>query len=82
MPNQFNKETNSNNVLQNISGELGNKTHTIEKEKNRKINTHLKLKPFISPDGDLTIPFNSDSKYHWWKGEKEVKETIEEITEK
>lgn len=82
LPNQFNKETNSNNVLQNISGELGNKTHTIEKEKNRKINTNLKLKPSISPDGDLTIPFNSDSKYHWWKGEKEVKETIEEITEK
>jgi len=23
---------------------------------------------YLSPDGTLVIPFDSDAKYHWWKG--------------
>jgi hypothetical protein len=23
--------------------------------------------PYITPNGDLVIPFDSDPKYHWWK---------------
>lgn len=36
-------------------------------------------KPFLEPDGDLVIPFGSDSRYHWWNGGQSVKDTIEEL---
>jgi hypothetical protein len=24
--------------------------------------------PFLQPNGNLVIPFNADSRYHWWNG--------------
>ncbi|MBZ0221263.1 MAG: hypothetical protein K8I01_12630 [Candidatus Methylomirabilis sp.] len=35
--------------------------------------------PYFGPDGDITIPFNSDRRYHWWIGGQSVKDTIEEL---
>ena len=29
--------------------------------------------------GDLSIPFDSDPRYHWWKGGQSVKATIAEL---
>ena len=60
---------------------MGNKaTDAIE---NKREDTHnLKPTPFISPEGDLTIPFNSDPEYHWWKGGKNVKEITEKTKHK
>ena len=31
--------------------------------------------PFLQPDGNLIIPFNSDPKYHWWAGGMKSSET-------
>lgn len=36
-------------------------------------------RPFIDSDGGLVIPFESDSKYHWWSGGQSVEETLKEI---
>ena len=36
-------------------------------------------KPFITPGGDLSIPFASDPKYHWWKGGQSVDKTRAEV---
>ncbi|OGP12912.1 MAG: hypothetical protein A3K22_04125 [Deltaproteobacteria bacterium RBG_16_42_7] len=36
-------------------------------------------RPSCGPDGDIVIPFGSDSRYHWWMGGQSVKNTIEEI---
>lgn len=39
----------------------------------------LKL-PFLTPGGDLSIPFDSDPKYHWWKpGGQSVEQTRAEV---
>ena len=38
--------------------------------------------PCIEPDGNLVIPFDSDPKYHWWKGGQSVEETIAELKQK
>ena len=35
--------------------------------------------PFLTVDGDLSIPFDSDPKYHWWKGGQSVKQTLAEV---
>jgi hypothetical protein len=35
--------------------------------------------PFLTAGGDLSIPFDSDPKYHWWKGGQSVKQTRAEI---
>ena len=35
--------------------------------------------PFFTAGGDLSIPFDSDPKYHWWKGGQSVKATIAEL---
>jgi len=35
--------------------------------------------PYLTPGGDLVIPFDSDPKYHWWKGGQSVKATIAEL---
>ena len=35
--------------------------------------------PFLTADGDLSIPFDSDPKYHWWKGGQSVKQTLAEV---
>ena len=36
--------------------------------------------PYLTPDGDLRIPFDSDPRYHWWKkGGQTVRETLEEL---
>jgi hypothetical protein len=36
-------------------------------------------KPYFTADGTLRIPFDSDPKYHWWKGGQSVKKTIAEL---
>ena len=36
--------------------------------------------PHISKNGDLIIPFNSDKKFHWWKGGMSSFETREYLT--
>ena len=36
-------------------------------------------KPYFTSDGTLRIPFDSDPKYHWWKGGQSVKRTIAEL---
>jgi hypothetical protein len=37
-------------------------------------------KPFIAPDGELVIPFDSDPKYHWWRPcGQSVFETLREL---
>ena len=36
-------------------------------------------RPFLTPDGNLVIPFNSHLKYHWWRGGMSVKEIIAEL---
>ncbi|MEI6078072.1 MAG: hypothetical protein WCS94_21005 [Verrucomicrobiota bacterium] len=36
--------------------------------------------PFFTPGGDLSIPFGSDPKYHWWKpGGQSVEQTRREV---
>lgn len=39
----------------------------------------LRRKPYLTADGTLVIPFDSDPKYHWWKGGQSVKDTLAEI---
>jgi len=34
---------------------------------------------FLTPGGTLSIPFDSDPKYHWWNGGQSVKETLAEV---
>jgi hypothetical protein len=36
-------------------------------------------KPYFTSDGTLRIPFDSDPKYHWWKGGQSVNKTIAEL---
>ena len=36
-------------------------------------------KPFFTPGGDLSIPFGSDPKYHWWNGGQSVEQTRADV---
>ena len=36
--------------------------------------------PFITKGGALTIPFESDPRYHWWNGGQSLAETMAELT--
>lgn len=36
-------------------------------------------RPLFGPDGDIVIPFLSDSCYHWWAGGQSVKDTVKEV---
>ena len=36
-------------------------------------------RPYLTPGGDLVIPFDGDPKYHWWKGRQSVKATRAEL---
>ena len=36
-------------------------------------------KPFFTAGGDLSIPFASDPKYHWWNGGQSVEQTRAEV---
>lgn len=36
-------------------------------------------RPFLTPSGDLSIPFDSDPKYLWWKGGQSVEQTRAEV---
>jgi hypothetical protein len=36
-------------------------------------------KPYLTAGGTLVIPFESDPKYHWWKGGQSVKQTRAEV---
>lgn len=35
--------------------------------------------PFLTPGGDLSIPFDSPERYHWWKGGQNVASTRAEV---
>ncbi len=35
--------------------------------------------PYLGPDGDVIIPFNSDRRFWWWAGGQSTAKTIEEI---
>jgi hypothetical protein len=35
--------------------------------------------PFITADGTLSIPFDSDPKYHWWRSGQSVAQTRAEV---
>ncbi|MFQ5801422.1 MAG: hypothetical protein ACE5JQ_00825 [Candidatus Methylomirabilales bacterium] len=36
-------------------------------------------KPFLTPSGILVIPFEADSRYHWWAGGQSIAETLREL---
>lgn len=39
---------------------------------------HYRL-PFLTADGDLSIPFDSPERYHWWRDGQSVEETHAEV---
>jgi hypothetical protein len=38
-----------------------------------------RIRPHISPHGELIIPFASDPKYHWWDGGQSIAATLREL---
>ena len=38
--------------------------------------------PYLTPSGDLVIPFSSPERYHWWKGGQSVRQTKQELLER
>lgn len=40
------------------------------------------LLPFLTAGGDLSIPFDSPERYHWWRGGQSVAETMQEVKER
>lgn len=81
LPNSLDAEAIGISGLQDVSEELGNKASPAQEDK--KEDTHnLKPAPFISPEGDLTVPFNTDPEYQWWKGGKKIKEITEKLKNK
>jgi hypothetical protein len=38
--------------------------------------------PFLTAGGDLSIPFDSPERYHWWRGGQSVAATIQEVKER
>ena len=38
--------------------------------------------PFLTPSGDLSIPFDSPERYHWWRGGQSVAATLAEVRAK
>jgi len=38
--------------------------------------------PFLTAGGDLSIPFDSPERYHWWRGGQSVAETLLEVKER
>ena len=44
------------------------------------LQTEFVTAPYITPGGELRIPFDSDPKYHWWKGcGQSLLETLREL---
>lgn len=39
----------------------------------------LMTKPYLTPAGELRIPFTADKKYHWWAGGQSLAETLHEL---
>jgi hypothetical protein len=60
-----------------LRGDRGNqgKTHVLEVEPAER----PLRQPHLTADGTLVIPFDSDPKYHWWKGGQSVKTTLAEV---
>jgi len=38
--------------------------------------------PFLTAGGDLSIPFDSPERYHWWRGGQSVAQTLHEVKER
>ena len=38
--------------------------------------------PYLTPSGDLVIPFDSPERYHWWKGGQSIHATKQELLER
>jgi len=77
---QIVSKSNHNNDFSETSEQLDNKTGDINEKKDN--DADEKPKPLITPEGDLSIPFDSDPKYHWWKNGRSIKSIQEEIISK
>lgn len=78
---QMASKTNDNNGFSETSCLLDIKTGDIRSDK-RGNDSDTKAEPFITPEGDLSIPFDSDPKYHYWKNGRSVESIREEISSK
>lgn len=78
LPNSNNLKANNYNPFEDVSPQLGNEASLQQKE-NTENNNNLKTPPFMLPDGNLSIPFNADPEYQWWRGGKSIKEITEEL---
>lgn len=78
VPNSNNLKANNYNPFEDVSPQLGNKASQEQKE-NKEDTNDIKIPPFILPDGNLSIPFNADPEYQWWRGGKRIKEITEEL---
>jgi hypothetical protein len=73
--NSTNHEVNDGSDVRGIRGNQGNNDVSAIAPPPAK-----PLKPFFTPGGDLSIPFDSDPKYHWWKpGGQSVEKTRAEV---
>lgn len=59
-------------------GDRGNQEQTAVSETVPPPGKSLRL-PFLTADGTLSIPFDSDAKYHWWNGGQSVEKTRAEV---
>ncbi len=39
----------------------------------------LLTRPYLTPTGELRIPFTADPRYHWWKGGQSIAQTLQEL---
>src|SRR5688572_63201 len=65
-------------------GDVGNQEKAAGSETSPPTETPMPL-PFLTADGSLSIPFDSDPKYHWWKPDGDrltVAETLHEVKER
>jgi len=38
-----------------------------------------RARPYLTPRGELIVPLNAPSKYHWWSGGQSVRATLREL---
>ncbi|GAG08663.1 unnamed protein product, partial [marine sediment metagenome] len=73
--------TSQNNGFKDTLDILGNKASDV-KEERVESGYGVKPEPFISPEDDFIIPFDSEPEYHWWKNGKSVECILEEVKNK
>lgn len=72
-----NQEFSKGNEVLLHKGDRGNQEKTTMSE--TAPSSTKPRRPFLTPGGDLSIPFDSDPKYHWWKGGQTVAQTRAEV---